>query len=472
MRKNDSITGSFDWILFGLYIVLVVFGISTIYSVTYNPENPSIFSFSEMYGRQVFWVGVSLFLGLLVFLIDSDIYRKFSIPIYLFCVSLLVIVLFMPPINGARAWLGFGSFGIQPGEFAKIGTAILLSSYMSSFNVKQQNGRTVLVSLAIIIVPMLLIILQPDAGTFVVFTAFFFVMYREGLTFDPIVLKIVNAIPGVKFRSTWLGTHFIPILFVVVFLLVITLIIGHEPLTFDAYPGEEFSGYWRMFAALFITAILGYLIMRSLFPKREARRAFIITIIGFSMAVGITAPVHTTFKSLPSHQKTRIELWLGIYEAEEGTGNVTDGADYNRFRAMTAVGSGGFTGKGYREANVATTKTNHVPECETDFIFSPWAEERGFLGSIFLVVVYIFLLLRVIAIAERQRSKYNRVYAYSVAMILFYHFAVNVGMNIGLVPIIGIPLPLFSYGGSSMMAFSIMIFLLLKLDSQRKDVLN
>ena len=472
MRKNDSITGSFDWILFGLYLVLVAFGITTIYSVTYNPESPSIFSFSEMYGRQLFWVGVSLFLGLLVFLIDSDIYRKFSIPIYGFCLGLLILVLFMPPINGARAWLGFGSFGIQPGEFAKIGTAILLASYLSTFNVKQQNGRTVLVSLAIIIIPMLLIILQPDAGTFVVFTSFFFVMYREGLTFDPIVLRIVNAIPGVRFKSTWLGTHFIPILFVVVFLLVITLIISHTPLEIDAYPGQEFSGYWRMAIALFVTAILGYLIMRSLFPKRESRRAFIIAIIGFLMSVGLTFTVFATFKSLPDHQKTRIELWLGIYEAEEGTGNVQDGADYNRFRAMTAVGSGGFSGKGYREASVANTKTNHVPESETDFIFSPWAEERGFIGSMFLVIVYIFFLLRIITIAERQRSKYNRVYAYSVAMILFYHFAINVGMNIGLVPIIGIPLPLFSYGGSSMMSFSIMIFLLLKLDSQRKDVLN
>lgn len=472
MRKNDSITGNFDWILFGIYVVLVTFGVSTIYSVAYNPENPSIFSFDEIYGRQLMWVGVSLFLGLLVFLIDSDIYRKFSIPIYLFCLSLLIIVLFMPAINGAHSWLGIGPFGIQPGEFAKIGTAILLSNYMSSFNVKQQNGQTVIVSLAIIAVPMLLIMLQPDAGTFVVFTAFFFVMYREGLTFDPIVLRIVNSIPGVKFKSTWLGTHFIPILFVVIFLLVITLIIGHKPLVFDAYPDQVFSGYWRMFAALLTTSIIGYIIMRWLFAKRDARRALIITILGFSMSVLLTATVHATFKSLPSHQKTRIELWLGIYEAEANSGNVVDGADYNRSRAMTAVGSGGFAGKGYREANVANVKTNHVPECETDFIFSPWAEERGFVGSLVLVIIYTFMLLRIITIAERQRSKYNRVYAYSVAMILFYHFAVNVGMNIGLVPIIGIPLPLFSYGGSSMMAFSIMIFLLLKLDSQRKDVLN
>ncbi len=472
MRKNDSITGNFDWILFGVYLLLVAFGVTTIYSVAYNPDNPSIFSFDEMYGRQLMWVAVSLFLGLLVFLIDSEIYRKFSIPIYIFCLGLLVLVLFMPPINGARAWLGFGSFGIQPGEFAKIGTAILLSNYMSSFNVKQQNGQTVLVSLAIIAVPMLLIMLQPDAGTFVVFTAFLFVMYREGLTFDPIVLKLVNLIPGVKFKSTWVGTHFIPILFVVVFLIVITLIIGHKPLVLDYFPGQVFSGYWRMFAALLSVTVIGYLVMRWMFSKREGRRAFTIAILGFALSVLLTAGVHTAFKSLPYHQKTRIELWLGIYEAEPGTGNVGDGADYNRSRAMTAVGSGGFTGKGYREASVASIKTAHVPECETDFIFSPWAEERGFLGSAVLVILYTFFLLRIITIAERQRSKYNRVYAYSVAMILFYHFAINIGMNIGLVPIIGIPLPLFSYGGSSMMSFSIMIFLLLKLDSQRKDALN
>ena len=172
-----------------------------------------------------------------------------------------------------------------------------------------------------------------------------------------------------------------------------------------------------MFAALLTTAIIGYLLMRWLFSKRDARRAFIVAILGFSMSVLLTATVHSTFKSLPSHQKTRIELWLGIYEAEEGTGNVGDGADYNRRRAMTAVGSGGFTGKGYREANIANTKTNHVPECETDFIFSPWAEERGFVGSLVLVVIYTIMLLRIVAIAERQRSKYSRVYAYCVAMI-------------------------------------------------------
>jgi rod shape determining protein RodA len=449
---------------------LMAFGLATVYSVAFNPENPSLFAFSEKYGRQVMWIGVSLFLGLLVFLIDSDIYRKFSIPIYLITTILLIIVLFMPEINGARAWLGVGSMGIQPAEFAKIGTAILLASYISIINIKQQNMRTVFLALGIIIVPMGLILMQPDAGTFVVFTAFLFVLYREGITFDPMVLWIVNLIPGIKFKQTWVGAHFIPILFVIIFLCVVTLIISKDPLTLDAFPGEEYSGYWRMFFSLLIVCSVGYIAMRWILPKRERRRVAIIAIFAFILSTGLTATVNTVFEHLPSHQKERIELSLGIFDDPDG--RAKDGADYNRNHAMAAVGSGGFIGKGYHNGYVSSVKTNHVPESETDFIFCPWAEEWGFIGSILLVGLYLFMMLRIIVIAERQRSSFNRIYAYSVAVILFYHFAVNIGMNIGFAPIIGIPLPFFSYGGSSMMSFSIMMFILLKLDSQRKDVLN
>ena len=226
MRKENSLTGHLDWPLLLVYFILVTFGVMTVYSAAYDPDHPSVFDFSMVYGRQVMWVGVSLFLGLLVFLIDSEIYRKFALPIYLFTLLLLVVVLFMPAKNGAHAWLGIGSFGIQPAEFAKIGTAILLASFMNRVNIKQQNVQTVLVSLGIILAPMALILLQPDAGTFVVFTAFLFVMYREGITFDPLVLSVVNLIPGVRFKQTWLGTHFIPILFVIVFLSIITLLLS------------------------------------------------------------------------------------------------------------------------------------------------------------------------------------------------------------------------------------------------------
>lgn len=473
MRKNQSVTGSLDWPLFAVYLLLLAMGLATVYSTAYDPEHPSIFDFSQKYGKQVMWLAVSMFLGLMVFLIDSDIYKKFALPVYLFVFGLLILVLFMPAVNGAHAWLGFGSMGIQPAEFAKIGTALLLSRYLSTLNLNQQNIKTVLISFGIIIVPMALILLQPDAGTFVVFTSFLFVMYREGVTFDPMVLKLVNLLPGVKFKSTWVGSHFIPILFVVIFLSVATLLVSSTPLHLSMFPDEEFSGYWKMLVFLVVLSLVGFLIMRWLFPKREKKRATTISIMGLVLTASLTFSVFFAFEMLKPHQKQRIELLLGIYQPEDGSkARIEDGADYNRHRALTAVGSGGFFGKGYKEASVATVRSNHVPESETDFIFCPFAEEWGFIGSLLLVILYMFMLLRIVMIAERQRSSFNRIYAYSIGMILFYHFAINIGMNIEFAPVIGIPLPFFSYGGSSMMSFSIMLFILLKLDSQRKDVLN
>lgn len=465
MRKSDSLTGNFDWILFAVYCILTLMGVATVYSTAFNEEHPHLLDFSQKYGKQVIWVVFSLFLGLLVFLIDSDIYKKFSIPIYAFTLVLLVVVLFMPAVNGAHAWLGIGSMGIQPAEFAKIGTAILLARFLSSINLKQQNIQTVLIANGIIIIPMILILLQPDAGTFVVFTSFLFVMYREGVTYDPLLLKLVNAIPGVKFRETWVGSHFIPILFVLIFLSVATLLISNQTIELSFLPGVQIAGIYGMFFFLFLFILLGYFFMRAIFPKRQRRRALIISVIALVLATILTGTVNVAFQKLASHQKDRIELVLGLKEDP-------DGDDYNRNRAMAAVGSGGFSGKGYRKASVSSVESNHVPESETDFIFCPFAEEWGFLGSIVLVGLYLFMLLRIVIIAERQRSTFNRVYAYAVAMILFYHFAINIGMNIEFAPVIGIPLPFFSYGGSSMMSFSIMMFILLKLDSQRKDVLG
>lgn len=465
MRKGESIVAHFDWALFVAYILLLIMGLATVYSTAYNEDHPNLFDFSQKYGKQVVWLGVSLFLGLLVFLIDSDIYQKFSVPIYLFTLSLLVVVLFMPPVNGARAWLGIGTMGIQPAEFAKIGTALLLARFVSSVNVKQQNIQTVLIANSIILVPMALILLQPDAGTFVVFTSFLFVMYREGITYDPLILKMINSIPGLKFKHTWVGSHFIPILFVVVFLSLVTLLMSNEILEFDFLPGLLIPGFWSVIISLLIFAVIAFLVLRFVSTRRERNRATFVVLIGFVLAAGLSSVVNFGFQGLASHQKDRIELFLGLREDP-------DGEDYNRNRAMAAVGSGGFLGKGYNKASVSSVESNHVPESETDFIFCPFAEEWGFVGVFILVIVYMFMLMRIVVIAERQRSVFNRVYAYTVAMILFYHFAINIGMNIGFAPVIGIPLPFFSYGGSSMMSFSMMMFILLKLDSQRRDVLQ
>ncbi len=465
MKREESLFGNIDWTLFIVFAVMVLIGIANVYSAAYNPKAPFLFDFSQKYGKQIMWVGFSTFLGLLVFLIDASIYRKFAIPIYLFCLVLLVIVLFMPPVNGARAWLGIGSMGIQPAEFAKIGTAIALASYISSINVKQQTVNTVIVANIILLIPVVLILLQPDAGTFVVFTSFLFVMYREGITYDPIVLHLVNLIPGVRFKKTWVGSHFIPIFFVVIFLSIITLLMSNNAITFSFLPGIIIPGFLGVIGTLFVMGVASFFILRFFVAKRDRRRITMIVVLGFVLSTLISSVVNFGFQGLRKHQKDRIELFLGLREDP-------DGEDYNRNRAMAAVGSGGFFGKGYSNASVASVESNHVPESETDFIFCPWAEEWGFVGSLTLTLLFMFMLFRILQIAERQKATFNRVYAYCVAMILFYHYAVNIGMNIGFAPVIGIPLPFFSYGGSSMMSFSVMIYILLKLDSQRGDFLG
>ncbi|MCO5258735.1 MAG: rod shape-determining protein RodA [Crocinitomicaceae bacterium] len=466
MRENEKLTSNVDWLLLIAYFVILTMGVMTVYSTGYDKETSSFFNFTGLYGKQVMWICISLFLGLLVFLIDSEIYRKFSIPIYIFTLLLLIVVLFTPPINGARAWLGIGPFGIQPAEFAKIGTAILLASYVDKINIRQQTMTNVLICLAIIAIPMMFIILQPDAGTFVVFTAFFFVLYREGVTFDPLVLTFINMFPGMKFKKTWIGTHFIPLLFVLVFISVFTLFMSKTTFDIASLGFYEIPSVVVIIFSYFIIALLFYLIGRNFVDSRSRKKFVIVILLTFSLFSLLSASISTVFNSLQKHQKNRIELLLDLNEEDQ-----RDGEDYNRNRAMTAVGSGGLLGKGYNKATLSSVKSKHVPESETDFIFCPFAEEWGFVGTAVLMGLYLFFLLRIINIAERQRSTYNRVYAYSVGMILFYHFAINIGMNIGLVPIIGIPLPFFSYGGSSMMSFSVMFFILLKLDSQRRDTL-
>ena len=464
MRKNDSLLSKLDWPLFISFMILVFLGLATVYSVAFNEENPSIFAFSEKYGKQIIWLGASFFVGLLIFLIDADYYSKIALPVYISVLVLLVIVLFMPPINGARAWLGVGSLGVQPAEFAKIATALLLSKYISELVVTFQTIKTVLTACLILFVPAFLIALQPDAGTLVVFSSFLFVMYREGLTFDPIILRILNTIPGIKFKSTWLGNHFIPVLFVFLFLCIITLVLSNVQFHLWGFPNNTFQGSTGVVLTLGSITLLLLLFIRRISSKRDRSRMILVIALGFLITASISLFVDKAFSGLAKHQRNRIELVLGLKEDP-------DGGDYNRNRAMAAVGSGGALGKGYMGASVSSIESNHVPESETDFIFCPFAEEWGFLGSIILVATYMFMLLRIIFIAERQRAPFNRIYAYCVAMILFYHFAINIGMNIGFAPVIGIPLPFFSYGGSSILSFCIMVFILLKLDSQRIDVL-
>lgn len=465
MRKSGDLFTKIDWPLFISFLLLVVLGMATIYSVAYNEEEPNLFALSEKYGKQLLWLGISAFAGILIFLIDSTIYRKVAELVYVIVLVMLVVVLFMPPINGARAWIGIGSLGIQPAEFAKISTALLLSKYISGLAVKFQTTKSVLLACLIFLVPSILVALQPDAGTLIVFSSFLFVMYREGLTFDPIILRLINSIPGFKFKATWFGSHFIPVLFG--FLLLCTLTLAFSNYNFHVWflPNQPIRGVNGILLILFILTLVVLLLAWFFSIKRDRFKVLLVISLVFVITSGIALSVDAAFSGLARHQKDRIELVLGLKEDP-------DGKDYNRNRAMAAVGSGGAFGKGYKEASLSSLKTNHVPESETDFIFCPFAEEWGFLGSFTLVVIYLFMIIRIIFIAERQRVSFNRIYAYCVAMILLYHFSINIGMNIGFAPVIGIPLPFFSYGGSSILSFSIMIIILLKLDSQRKDEFN
>lgn len=448
-------------LLIALFLLMSI-GLLTVYSATYNDALDTSF-WGSKYGKQTLWLFASLFIGFFVLLFDAEYFRGYSAYFYFFTLFLLVLVLFMPPVNGARAWLGVAGLGIQPAEFAKISTALFLAKWVEQQNIKLQEIRGVFQFMGIILVPSFLIFLQPDAGTLIVFSSFFFVLYREGVSFDPLIIPLIRRFIKTPLKSTWLGEHFIPFFFFITLLGFLTLYLSSSSFVFVGIP---LSGYGLLY---FIISLLFVLISGGiwLFGYRRTRiKSFTILISSTLFCFFFIGFITLFFEKVAApHQKKRIELLLGLDEDPNGS-------DYNRNRAMTAVGSGGGFGKGLFEASISGTRTNHVPESETDFIFCSFAEEWGFVGSLIFIVLNSFIILKTFQIAERQRSVFSRVYANCVGFIFFYHFSINLGMNIGLAPVIGIPLPLMSYGGSSLLSFSLMFFILLNLDSHRKDVLR
>lgn len=462
---SRGIKSEWDWWLIVTVFGLMIMGVINLYSAAYNSERTFLFDINTLYGKQIMWIGFGVFIGFVISLIDSEYIRKLTPAAFTLVFILLIAVLFSRPINGARSWLGFGAFGIQPSEFAKATTGLMLAYLIGQGRLKTIPKQIVYQSLILVFVTMLLVLAQNDTGTFLVFSAFFFVLYREGITFDPIILYVLNNLLGLRYKSTWVGVHFIPVLFVVVFFSIVTLLFADSTHSFTFLPAFDIPGWGLLISILTLLALLLLLLVRQFGGMRSRKKTLSIVIISYVGAIVLIGTVSFTYiKVLQVHQKDRIDLWLGKIEDK-------DGKDYNRNRALAAVGSGGFSGNGYHQAILASPQSKHVPESETDFIFCVYAEEWGFLGSAVLVILFTFLLVRTVLLAERQRSRFGRVYAYSVAMVIFYHFAINIGMNIGLLPVIGIPLPFFSYGGSSMMAYSVMFFILLKLDSQRKEVL-
>lgn len=413
--KNQSVTNSIDWITILLYFVLAAMGWMTIYSASLPDEATSIFDISQVYGKQLMFIIASIPLIIVILSIDAKIFEKYSFVFYGLAILLLAgLFVFGSERKGQTNWYAFGGFTLQPSEFAKIATALVLSKYLSDVQVNLQKLNHQLVAFAIIGVPVLLIMMQPDAGSAMIFLSLVFVLYREGL-------------PG-----WYLATGFTA---VALFLLAIVV----QP----------------VFIILVIVVILA---LHYLAAKRINRNLISYTLVFVAASAFVLSVSYIYENVLEPHQKDRIKVLFG-----EDVDLKAEG--YNLNQAQIAIGSGGWTGKGYLEGT--QTKGGFVPEQHTDYIFTTVGEEWGFVGSIVVIVMLITLLFRIIYLAERQKTKFSRTYGYCVAAILFMHFFVNIAMLIRLFPTVGVPLPFFSYGGSSFWAFTLLLFIFIKLDANR-----
>lgn len=419
MRSQRHILEGIDPWLVGLYVALVLLGWMNIYAAVYNEEHRSIFDISQNYGKQLIWIISSFFLALLVMVIDGKFYAAFSYPIYIFIMLLLVATIGLArDINGQKAWIEIGGFQIQAAEFAKFAANLALAKYLSQLNIKMDDFDTKVKAVLLIFIPFILILLQNDTGSALVFTSFIFVLYREGLSGN---ILLFGAGIGL--------------------LAVLSLL----------FPKE--------YVLIAIGIVVGIFL---LIIPRTLKNLLVIASLALVM-VAMVMSVNLVFDKLQAHQKERIEILLGKRTDNKGAG-------YNVNQSKIAIGSGGLIGKGFLQGT--QTKYDFVPEQSTDFIFCTVGEEWGFFGSVAVIILFLVLFLRVIFVAERQRSAFTRIYGYGVASILLFHFSINIGMTIGLLPVIGIPLPFFSYGGSSLWSFTVLLFILIKLDAYRLQILR
>lgn len=478
--KTPSVFRHLDWTTVFIYLAMVLAGVVSIYAASYDFDNASILSFDEFSGKQIRWIGLGLALGLIVLLTDARMYETYAYPIYLILLVVLLITPFIAhDIKGSRSWISLGPMSLQPAEFAKVATALALAKLFSGYNfVLNAKASNYVRALLIIFVPIVLILLQNETGSALTFMALFFVLYREGMSgliLFAAVMSVVIFVVAIKFTD--IAVMAIPSGEFAVMVMVMLIVVGMA-FVYDrrlelprnlfiwfagtmllawvlAVPcGIDLPGMAIMIGSIVVAC--GYLAFEAL--KRH-RPKLIIPVVTAVVAIGFMFSVNFAFGQLQPHQQQRIRVVLGIEEDLRGAG-------YNVNQSKIAIGSGGFMGKGF--LNGTQTKLKYVPEQHTDFIFCTIGEEEGFVGSLVVVALYLALILRVISIAERQPRAFGRVYAYCVASYLIFHFCINIGMVIGLCPVIGIPLPFFSYGGSSLWGFTLLLFILLRLDAARK----
>lgn len=421
--QEQNIFANIDWKIVLTYVFLVCFGWMNIYSAVYDESGVEIMDFSRQHGKQLIWIVAAFVTAIFTLIIDSRFFSSTAYIIYGAILALLVVVLFTATVTkGATSWISIGSFKLQPSEFAKFATALTFAKYLSAIDVDMRNGRTKLIASIIILVPALLVLLQHDTGSALVFAGFLLPFFREGLSGIILIIGVVATM---------------------IFVLA---------LAFNKY----------IVIALLLAVLLGYIFLWLTKSKRTLRN--ILKPIGvFVCCCMFVFSVDFVFENvLEPHQKDRIYVLLG-------KSNDPRGIDYNVNQSKIAIGSGELLGKGF--LNGTQTKYNFVPEQETDFIFCTVGEEWGFVGSTVLIAAYLYLLIRLVTMADRQRSRFARIYGYSVASIFFVHFTINIGMVLGLLPVIGIPLPFFSYGGSSLIAFTLMLFVFIRQDAVHNQII-
>lgn len=469
--RSNNLLANIDWVSILLYLLLVLIGWLNIYAAVYDENHSSILDISQKYGKQLIWIGAAFVLAFLVLLTDSKFFTTFSMVIYGIMIFLLIAVLFFgTETKGARSWFEVGDFRIQPAEFAKFATNLAIAYVMSRHNFKVMRFSSLLTIGLILALPAGLIILQNDTGSALVYSSFILVLFREGLHGSILLLCFVAA---AIFIMALLYSPFTVLLVIIGGTLIAFYYYRHdirELFQIILFIGCGFglfvlikwmfnlsiSDYYMILIVYVITSIT------AIYPIYKRKMKNMITLLLISwLCVGAAPSVNYAFNHLQPHQQDRINELLGIKVDPKGTG-------YNVTQSKIAIGSGGLLGKGFLQGT--QTKLNFVPEQSTDFIFCTVGEEWGFVGSTFVIVLLAVFILRIIKLAERQRSSFSRIYGYGVASILFFHVAVNIGMTIGMAPVIGIPLPFFSYGGSSLWSFTILIFIFLRLDANRLQV--
>ncbi len=419
--RNSKINSSISWNLIILYLILVFIGWINIYSASKTELHYEFLDFSSKYGRQLLWISASLIAASIILFLDTRFFQQFSSIFYLISlISLIGLFIFGKTINGATSWYSIGSFTLQPTEFAKIAVSLGIAKLLSDKQFDLENINNQLKALLLLAIPSILIILQPDPGSALVYLSFFFVLYREGLPKYYVIIAFF-------------------------FLIYALLIIKYGIINMEIVS---------------LLLFISFLIYVYKYKIRFFRKNLIYYISFYIAFAVMIFAIHFTYNKLPQRHIDRINLVLNIVEDTKGKG-------YNVEQSKIAIGSGGLLGKGFLQGT--QTKGDFVPEQHTDFIFSTVGEEWGFVGSVLVILLFVIFILQIIRIAERQKSKFSRVYGYSIASIFFFHFTINIGMAIGILPTIGIPLPFFSYGGSSILAFSILLFIFIDLDANKAN---